>query len=92
MKLYTAKRDAYYKYKNRTDKRFIRKQQIINTVRKRRISLPKEGIRKLIKSLDDDLPRSILKTTKFSVSILSQKEVLNFNGSNGKVGENVIFE
>ena len=41
------KRDAYYKYKNRADKRKEIEQQIINIVKKRRNSLPGEGLLKL---------------------------------------------
>ncbi|WP_298239527.1 IS3 family transposase, partial [uncultured Algibacter sp.] len=55
------KRDAYYKYKSRADKRLILEQQIINIVKKRRKSLPREGVRKLEKSLDDEFAKANLK-------------------------------
>ncbi|WP_253256272.1 IS3 family transposase [Formosa algae] len=55
------KRDAYYKFKNRADKRLKREQQIINIVRKRRKSLPREGVRKLVRSLNDDFTKANLK-------------------------------
>ncbi|MFD0864185.1 hypothetical protein ACFQ1M_18360, partial [Sungkyunkwania multivorans] len=51
------KRDAYYKYKDRADKRLEIEQQILEIVHKRRRSLPREGVRKLIKSLDDQFTK-----------------------------------
>jgi putative transposase len=51
------KRDAYYKYKNRADKRKEIEQQIINIVKKRRKSLPREGVLKLTKSLKQDFEK-----------------------------------
>jgi len=64
------KRDAYYKYKSRADKRLELEQQILNIVRKRRKSLPREGVRKLKKSLDGEFTKANLKVgrdTLFSV-------------------------
>ncbi len=64
------KRDAYYKYKSRADKRLILEQQIIKIVSKKRKSLPREGVRKLIKSLDSEFYKANLKVgrdTLFSV-------------------------
>ncbi|WP_147679303.1 DDE-type integrase/transposase/recombinase, partial [Algibacter pacificus] len=55
------KRDAYYKYKHSADKRLKLEQQIINIVRKRRKSLPREGVRKLEKSLKNDFIKANLK-------------------------------
>ncbi len=55
------KRDAYYKFKNRDDKRLELEQQILNTVKKRRKSLPREGVRKLIKSLNNEFAKANLK-------------------------------
>jgi len=55
------KRDAYYKYKLRADKRLELEQQILNIVKKRRKSLPREGVRKLKKSLDDEFTKANLK-------------------------------
>ncbi|WP_411801968.1 IS3 family transposase [Algibacter lectus] len=54
-------RDAYYKYKHRADKRLKLEQQIITIVRKRRKSLPREGVRKLEKSLKNDFIKANLK-------------------------------
>ncbi|QNK79074.1 IS3 family transposase [Winogradskyella sp. PAMC22761] len=55
------KRNAYYKHKKRADKRLILEQQIINIVRKRRKSLPREGVRKLIRSLDKEFSDANIK-------------------------------
>ncbi len=55
------KRDAYYKFKDRADKRLKLEQQIIQIVQKRRKSLPREGVRKLKKSLNDDFTKADLK-------------------------------
>src|SRR5690606_22117406 len=55
------KRDALYKYKRRTDKRLKQEQQIIEIVKKRRKSLPREGVRKLEKSLDNQFNKANLK-------------------------------
>ena len=55
------KRDAYYKYKARADKRLKIEQQIINIVSKKRKSLPREGVRKLVKSLDLEFTKANLK-------------------------------
>ncbi|MHA7944593.1 IS3 family transposase [Formosa sp. 3Alg 14/1] len=55
------KRDAYYKFKCRADKRLKLEQQVINIVKKRRKSLPREGVRKLIKALDKDFRKTNLK-------------------------------
>ena len=55
------KRDAYYKYKDRADKRLKLEQQIVEIVHRRRRSLPREGVRKLVKSLDDEFTTANLK-------------------------------
>ena len=55
------KRDAYYKYKARADKRLKIEQQIISIVRKKRKSLPREGVRKLKVSLDHEFTKANLK-------------------------------
>jgi putative transposase len=55
------KRDAYYKYKARADKRLKLEQQILNIVRKKRKSLPREGVRKLKVSLDHEFIKANLK-------------------------------
>ena len=47
-----------YKYKERADKRLKLEQQILNIVNKRRKSLPREGVRKLKKSLNEEFHQS----------------------------------
>jgi len=58
---FDLKRDAYYKYKNRADKRREIEQHIIAIIKKRRKSLPREGVRKLMKSLSQDFEKQQLK-------------------------------
>ena len=60
-KCFGLKRDAYYKYKSRADKRLKIEQQIVNIVSKKRKSLPREGVRKLIKSLDNEFTKANIK-------------------------------
>ena len=60
-KCFGLKRDAYYKYKTRADKRLKIEQQIIKIVQQKRKSLPREGVRKLKKSLKGDFDKSNLK-------------------------------
>lgn len=55
------KRDAYYKYKSRADKRLKLEQQIIEIVQKRRRSLPREGVRKLKISLNQEFKNANIK-------------------------------
>ena len=55
------KRDAYYKYRRRADKRSELERRIIDIVRKRRKSLPREGVRKLMKSLDEEFTGAEIK-------------------------------
>lgn len=55
------KRDAYHKYKSRADRRLKLEQRIIEIVRKRRRSLPREGVRKLKISLDQEFKSANIK-------------------------------
>ncbi len=55
------KRDAIYKYKCRADKRLQLEKQIIHIVQKRRKSLPREGVRKLMISLQKDFENQKVK-------------------------------
>ncbi|MDY2588544.1 IS3 family transposase [Winogradskyella aquimaris] len=55
------KRDAYYKYKRREDKRLELEEKVVAIVKNRRRSLPREGVRKLCKSLSTDLENAKLK-------------------------------
>jgi putative transposase len=71
------KRDAYYKYKNRADKRKEIEQQIINIVKKRRKSLPREGVLKLTKSLKQDFEKQQVKVGRDSLNkILREHKML----------------
>lgn len=71
------KRDAFYKYKDRADKRLELEQQIINIVKKRRKSLPREGVRKLVKSLDDEFTKANLKVGRDTLfNVLRQHDML----------------
>ena len=71
------KRNAYYKHKNRADKRLNLEQQIIDIVRKRRKSLPREGVRKLTKSLDKEFVNANIKVGRDTLfNILRKHEML----------------
>ncbi|WP_038529380.1 IS3 family transposase [Formosa agariphila] len=71
------KRDAYYKYKSRADKRLIQEQQIIKIVSRKRKSLPREGVRKLIRSLDNEFYKANLKVGRDSLfSVLRKYNML----------------
>jgi len=67
------KRNAYYKHKNRADKRLNIEQQIIDIVRKRRKSLPREGVRKLTKSLDKEFVKANIKVGRDTLFKLLRK-------------------
>ncbi len=60
-KCFNLKRDTYYKYKRRAKQRKAVEQKIIHIVKKRRKSLPREGVRKLMKSLNQDFEKQQLK-------------------------------
>lgn len=60
-KCFDLKRDAYYKYKRREDKRLEIEHKIVEIVKQRRKSLPREGTRKLIKSLNINFKQANLK-------------------------------
>ncbi|PHR71888.1 MAG: hypothetical protein COA67_05725 [Lutibacter sp.] len=59
-KCFNLKRDAFYKYNRRVNQRHVFEQQIIDVVKKRRKSLPREGVRKLMKSLNSDFEKQQL--------------------------------
>lgn len=50
-------RDAYYKYNRRVKQKKTFEQELLHIVKKRRKSLPSEGVRKLIKSLNKDFKK-----------------------------------
>lgn len=55
------KRDAYYKYKHRADRRLDIERKIIEIVKRGRKSLSKEGVRKLKISLKNEFDKATLK-------------------------------
>jgi transposase InsO family protein len=74
---FDLKRDAYYKYKRRVDKRLEIEQKIVEIVRQRRKSLPREGTRKLIKSLDANFREADLKVGRDTLfNILRKHDML----------------
>jgi len=60
-KRYYLTRDAFYKYKKRYVKRIKIENQVLEIVHKRRRILPREGVRKLIRSLKLDFERHNIK-------------------------------
>jgi len=58
---FNLKRDAYYKYNRRVKQRKSFEQKLLHIVQKRRKSLPREGVRKLMKSLNNDFEKQQLK-------------------------------
>jgi transposase InsO family protein len=58
---FSLKRDAYYKYQKRYVKQKKVEKQIIELVNKSRRTLPREGTRKLMKSLKNDFEKQQLK-------------------------------
>lgn len=55
------KRDAYYKFKTREQQRLEIENQIIQIIKKRRKSLPREGVRKMIRSLNAEFDKANIK-------------------------------
>ena len=58
---YDLTRDAFYKYKKRYVKRIIIENQVLEIVHKRRRTLPREGARKLMRSLKMDFEKHNIK-------------------------------
>ncbi len=58
---FNLKRDAFYKFNRRVKQRKSFEQQLLHIVQKRRKSLPREGVRKLMKSLNNDFQKQQLK-------------------------------
>lgn len=67
------KRDAYYKYKRREDKRLEIEKKIVAIVQQRRKSLPREGVRKLEKSLKEAFTKANLKVGRDSLFNILRK-------------------
>lgn len=71
------KRDAYYKYRHRAEKRLEIEQIVVQIVRQRRRSLPREGVRKLERSLKDDFQNANLKIGRDTLfNILRKHDML----------------
>jgi putative transposase len=74
---FNLKRDAYYKYNHRAEQRKLVEQQIIHIVKKRRKSLPREGVRKLMKSLNYDFEKQQVKVGRDTLfNVLREHEML----------------
>ena len=58
---YDLTRDAFYKYKKRYLKRIKIENQVLEIVHKRRRTLPREGARKLMRSLKMDFEKHNIK-------------------------------
>jgi transposase InsO family protein len=76
-KRYFLTRDAFYKYKKRYVKRIKIENQILEIVHKRRRTLPREGARKLMRSLKTDFDRHKIKIGRDQLlRILRDNELL----------------
>jgi len=74
---FNLKRDAYYKYNRRVKDRKSVEQQIIHIVKKRCKSLPREGVRKLMVSLNDNFEKQQLKVGRDTLfNLLREHEML----------------
>jgi len=60
-KYFNLNRDVFYKYNRRAKQKVLFEQQLLHIVKKRRKSLPREGVRKLMKSLNQDFEKQELK-------------------------------
>ena len=70
---FDLKRDAYYKYKRRVNKRLEAEQKILEIVKQRRKSLPREGVRKLIRSLGQEFKNANLKVGRDALFTILKK-------------------
>ena len=69
-KCFSIKRDTFYKYKSRSKKKQLFEHKVVEIVKQRRKTLPREGVRKLIKSLNTEFERANVKVgidTLFSI-------------------------
>jgi transposase InsO family protein len=74
---YSLSRDAFYKYKKRYTKRITIENQVLEIVHKRRRILPREGARKLMRSLNADFDRHNIKIGRDQLlRILRDNELL----------------
>ncbi len=61
---FNLKRDAYYKYNRRVKQRESFEYEVLHIVKKRRKSLPREGVRKLMKSLNNNFEKQQLQVSR----------------------------
>lgn len=74
---FDLQRDAYYKHRDRAGKRKQIEQHIVHIVKKRRRCLPREGVRKLMKSLKQDFERQHVKVGRDTLfNVLRRHEML----------------
>ena len=74
---FSLKRDAYYKYNKRYSAKKVDEQTVVELVRKSRKTLPREGTRKLMKSLYNDFQKQHLKIGRDRLfSILRENQLL----------------
>lgn len=74
---FNLKRDAYYKYNRRVKQRELFEKQLLHIVQKRRKSLPREGVRKLMKSLNQDFEKQQLKVGRDTLfKVLREHQML----------------
>ena len=74
---YDLKRDAFYKYEKRFVKKEQKKEQVLNLVKQRRKTLPREGVRKLKKALSNTFTEQNIKFGRDSLfDLLREKDML----------------
>ncbi len=74
---FNLKRDAYYKYNRRVKQRKSFEQELLHIVKKRRKSLPREGVRKLMKSLNQEFEKQQLKVGRDTLfNVLRKNQML----------------
>ncbi len=74
---FNLKRDAYYKYNRRVKQRKSFEQELLHIVKKRRKSLPREGVRKLMKSLNQEFEKQQLKVGRDTLfKVLREHQML----------------
>jgi len=74
---FDLKRDAIYSYSKKDRQRHMFRHQAIKIVKGRRKSLPREGVRKLMKSLDMEFENANLKVGRKTLfNILREHKIL----------------
>lgn len=81
---FELKRDAFYKYSKRYRQRDLFKEQVIKIVKERRKSLPREGVRKLMRSLGIEFEKANLKVGRDTLfNILREHRMLTLRKKYG---------